>query len=163
MATLRSPQIAQQVAITGSQVSTVVLPNHTAEETGYDRHRFYRVRPLLVAIDISKHRHEVLIAIPGKKRRRRLTIMNTLEDFKRLSAALASYELPVRIGFEATGNYHRALAHHLGRAGFRPEACLLRGLARTREALHNSWDKNDPEGRPGHPAHAGDRRGAVLP
>ena len=26
---------------------------------------------LLVAIDISKHRHEVLIGIPGKMRRRR--------------------------------------------------------------------------------------------
>ena len=37
---------------------------------------------LLVAIDISKHRHEVLIGIPGKKRRRRLTITNTLEDFR---------------------------------------------------------------------------------
>ena len=42
---------------------------------------------LLVAIDISKHRHEVLIGIPGKKRRRRMTIMNTLDDFRRLCAA----------------------------------------------------------------------------
>ena len=38
---------------------------------------------LLVAIDISKHRHEVLIGIQGKKRRRRLTITNTLDDFHR--------------------------------------------------------------------------------
>ena len=38
---------------------------------------------LLVAIDISKHRHEVLICVPGKKRRRRLTITNTLDDFRR--------------------------------------------------------------------------------
>ena len=30
---------------------------------------------LLVSIDISQHRHEVLIGVPGKKRRRRLTIM----------------------------------------------------------------------------------------
>lgn len=45
---------------------------------------------LLVAIDISKHRHEVLIGIPGKKRRRRLTITNTLKDFQRLATALAS-------------------------------------------------------------------------
>jgi len=28
------------------------------------------IATLLVAIDISKHRHEVLIGIPGKKRRR---------------------------------------------------------------------------------------------
>jgi hypothetical protein len=47
----RSPQIAQRVAITGSQVSTVVLLNHTAEETGYDRHPFYRA-------DLAgRHRH----------------------------------------------------------------------------------------------------------
>jgi hypothetical protein len=65
---------------------------------------------VLAAIDISKHRHEVLIGIPGKRRRRRMTITNTLEDFQRLSAALASYDLPVRIGFEVTGNYHRTLA-----------------------------------------------------
>ncbi|SFQ78437.1 hypothetical protein SAMN05421764_1231, partial [Donghicola eburneus] len=43
---------------------------------------------VLVAIDISKHRHEVLIGVPGKKRRRRMTILNTLEDFQRLSGAL---------------------------------------------------------------------------
>ncbi len=100
---------------------------------------------LLVAIDISKHRHEVLICIPGKTRRRRLTILNTLEDFRRLSATLGSYGLPVRIGFEATGNYHRPLAHHLGRAGFELKLVSSVGLARTREALHNSWDKNDPK------------------
>jgi transposase len=100
---------------------------------------------LLVAIDISKHRHEVLIGIPGKKRRRRLTIMNTLEDFQRLTTTLSSYELLVRIGFEATGNYHRPLAHHLGQAGFELKLVSSVGLARTREALHNSWDKNDPK------------------
>ena len=99
---------------------------------------------LLVAIDISKHRHEVLICIPGKTRRR-FTIMNTLEDFQRLSAVLSGYDLPVRIGFEATGNYHRTLAHHLGRAGFELNLVSSVGLARTREALHISWDKNDPK------------------
>jgi len=62
---------------------------------------------LLVAIDISKHRHEVLIGVPGKKRRRRMTVTNTLDDFRRLSAALGSYNLPVRIGFEATGHPSR--------------------------------------------------------
>ena len=100
---------------------------------------------LLVAIDISKHRHEALIGVPGKKRRRRMTIMNTLEDFQRLSAALVNYGLPVRIGFEATGNYHRALTHHLGTAGFDLKLVSSVALARTREALHNSWDKNDPK------------------
>lgn len=41
---------------------------------------------VLVGIDISKHRHEVLIAIPGKTRRRRLTITNSTDDFMRLIA-----------------------------------------------------------------------------
>ena len=100
---------------------------------------------MLVAIDISKHRHEVLIGIPGKKRRRRLTIPNTLDDFERLSSDLASYGLPVRIGFEATGNYHRALGTSSWPAGFELKLVSSVALARTREALHNSWDKNDPK------------------
>ena len=50
-----------------------------------------------------------------------------------------------RFGFEATGNYHRPLAHHLGQAGFDLKLVSSVGLARTREALHNSWDKNDPK------------------
>jgi hypothetical protein len=100
---------------------------------------------LLVAIDISKHRHEVLIGAPGKTRRRRMTITNTLDDFGRLVATLSGYGLPVRIGFEATGNYHRALAHHLGQAGFELKLVSSVGLARTREVLHNRWDKNAPK------------------
>ena len=69
---------------------------------------------VLVGIDISKHRHEVLIGVPGKSRRRRMTVLNTAEDYGRLVAALLEYGLPVTIGFEATGNYHRALMFALG-------------------------------------------------
>lgn len=43
-----------------------------------------QTEPVLVAIDISKARHEVLIAVPDKKRRRRLTVLNQLDDFNRL-------------------------------------------------------------------------------
>jgi len=104
-----------------------------------------QAEPVLVAIDISKARHEVLIAVPGKKRRRRLTVLNQLDDFIRLTAALSEYGHPVRVAFEATGNYHRALAFHLGSAGFEVKLVSSVALARTREALHNSWDKNDPK------------------
>ena len=100
---------------------------------------------VLVGIDISKHRHEVLIAVPGKSRRRRTTVLNTAEDYRRLIAALHEYGLPVTIGFEATGNYHRALMFALGAAGFDLKLVSSVALARTREALHNSWDKNDPK------------------
>ena len=100
---------------------------------------------VLVGVDISKHRHEVLISVPGKQRRRRVTLTNTKADFERLVGVLSGYGLPVRIGFEATGNYHRALAHHLSCAGFELKLVSSVALARTREALHNSWDKNDPK------------------
>lgn len=101
--------------------------------------------PVLVAIDISKARHEVLIAVPGKKRRRRLTVLNQLADFKRFILTLSDYNRPVRVAFEATGNYHRALAYHLAAAGFEMKLVSSVALARTREALNNSWDKNDPK------------------
>ena len=94
---------------------------------------------VLVGIDISKHRHEMLIALPGKTRRRRLTITNSADDFMRLIGILREYGLPVRTGLEATGNYH------LGVAGFDLKLVSSVALARTREALHNSWDKNDPK------------------
>ena len=100
---------------------------------------------VLVAIDISKYRHKGRIGNPGKKRRCRLTITNTLEDFQRLATILASYDLPVRTGFAATGSDHRALAHHLGQTGFELKLVSSVGLVRTREALHNRWDKNDPK------------------
>ncbi len=50
--------------------------------------------PVLVAIDIAKARHEVLIAIPDKKRRRRLTVLNELADFNRLVTALKELRTP---------------------------------------------------------------------
>ena len=89
--------------------------------------------PVLVAIDIAKARHEVLIAVAGKKRRRGLTVFNELADFTRLIATLKDYGHPVRAAFEATGNYHRALAYHLATAGFEVKRLSSVALARTRE------------------------------
>jgi transposase len=100
---------------------------------------------LLVGIDISKNRHEVLIGVPGKARRRRMTVLNTADDYQRLIDVLRGFGSPVVIGFEATGNYHRALMFALGAAGFKLKIVSSVALARTREALHNSWDKNDPK------------------
>jgi transposase len=51
----------------------------------------------------------------------------------------------VVVGFEATGDYHRALAWRLADAGFELRLISSVALARTREALHNGWDKNDPK------------------
>jgi hypothetical protein len=47
--------------------------------------------------------------------------------------------------FVATGDYHRGLAYRLLSAGFELRLVSSVALARTREALHNGWDKNDPK------------------
>ena len=61
------------------------------------------------------------------------------------STVLRALEQPCVIAFEPTGDYHRPLAYVLGQAGF--HLCLVSSIAvaRTREALYNSWDKNDPK------------------
>jgi transposase len=46
----------------------------------------------------------------------------------------------VLVGFEATGNYHRPLTYFLHRQGFELRLIPTLALARTREAMHNSWD-----------------------
>jgi len=58
---------------------------------------------------------------------------------------LRSLECPIIAGFETTGNYHRALVWRLLEAGIELRLISSVALARTREALHNGWDKNDPK------------------
>jgi transposase len=99
----------------------------------------------LVAIDVAKLRNEVLIEVPGAGRRRRLTVPNTRAEHERLMAGLQALGRPVRVGLEPTGHYHRPLAWRLVQAGFEVRLVSSVALARTREALHNGWDKNDPK------------------
>ncbi|MBB3880149.1 IS110 family transposase [Sphingomonas sp. ABOLG] len=98
---------------------------------------------VLVAIDMSKSRQEVLIERPEGGRRRRMTVMATRQDYDGFAEQLAAIGRPIIVGFEATGNYHRTLAHRLLTAGFELRLISSVALARTREALHNGWDKND--------------------
>jgi transposase len=98
-----------------------------------------------VAIDVAKDRHEALIEAPGWRSRKKFRVQNTAEEFRSFAAFLHSLNLPVRVGFEPTGNYHRALAYFLHSEGFQLELISSLALARTREAMHNSWDKNDPK------------------
>jgi transposase len=98
-----------------------------------------------------------LIEAAGWKRRKRLVLVNSAVEFRRLADYLHSLHLPVRIGFEATGNYHRPLAHFLLSEDFHLELIPSLAVARTREAMHNSWDKNDPKDAQGsqHVSHRG--------
>lgn len=100
---------------------------------------------VLVALDIAKARNEVLIEFPDRQRRRKLSIHNTRDDHDRLIGLLAETGKTVVCGFEATGNYHRPIAWRLIQAGFDVRLVSSMAAARTREALHNSWDKNDPK------------------
>ena len=68
---------------------------------------------VLVAIDVAKARNEVLIEIPHRQRRRKLSIRNTRDDHDRLVDLLAEAGKTVICGFEATGNYHRRIAWRL--------------------------------------------------
>jgi transposase len=99
-------------------------------------------RLTLVAIDIAKHYHDdVLIEPPTPKRRFRLRVANSREEFEHLAGYLRGLKCSVVIGFEATGNYHRPLAYFLHRQGFELRLIPTLALARTREAMYNSWDK----------------------
>lgn len=90
-------------------------------------------------------RYEVQIEAPTHNRRRRLSVLNNGVEHDRLIDVLQAIGKPVICAFEATGNYHRPIAWRLAEASFEVGLVSSLALARTREALHNSWDKNDPK------------------
>ena len=121
------------------------LPQLKPEETAsHDLNVFYHAPVVRVGIDIAKLTHQILWELPGGKRRS-LRVANTKTEIDRFVGMLGALGWPCEIAFEATGDYHRPLAYVLGRAGFR--LCLVSSMAvaRPREALYNSWDKNDPK------------------
>src|SRR5262245_42708984 len=96
-----------------------------------------------VAIDIAKASNAVVVETP-EGRLSRFRMANSYADHKKLLELLASQPGVCRVAMETTGVYHRPLAHRLTAAGF--EVWLVSSLAaaRFRDAMFNSWDKNDP-------------------
>jgi Transposase len=86
-----------------------------------------------------------ILLLPGWRSRRRVRVQNAAEDCRSFAAFPTVLGFPVRIGFEPTSNYHRALAYFLHSQGFQLHLISSLALARTREAMHNSWDKDDPK------------------
>src|SRR5215831_14680160 len=80
-----------------------------------------------VAIDIARDRHKVLIEAPEWKNRKKFRVQNAAEEFRAFADFLHSLDGKVRIGFEPTGNYHRALAYFLHSEGFYLPARLFPG------------------------------------
>ena len=100
--------------------------------------------PILVAIDIAKLKHDVLVELPDG-RRKKMVVRNQHSEFRQLAEYLRSLGTECRIAFEPTADYHRCLAYFLGSQGFELRLASSLAVSRTREALHNSWDKNDPK------------------
>lgn len=99
---------------------------------------------VLVAIDVAKKSNSVLVETPDGKRRR-FRVANCRTDHDSLVAWLKGQRRECRVALEPTGNYHRPLAHRLLREGFSVYLVSCVTAARFREAMFNSWDKNDPK------------------
>ena len=98
---------------------------------------------VLVAIDIAKFNHEVLIRHAGAKDKR-LKIPNSLEGYRELLRSLpAPGPHPVICGFEPTADYHRNIAHWLANEGMQMRLVSSLACARAREMIFKSRDKND--------------------
>jgi transposase len=98
----------------------------------------------LVAIDIAKGLNVALVEHPDG-RQQRFRFAHQREDYDRLVSFLHSCSAPCRIAVEPTADYHRTIAYRLVSEGF--DLVLVSSVAgaRLREAVFNSWDKNDPK------------------
>lgn len=97
-----------------------------------------------VAIDVARYWNAVLVETASGKRHR-FKMANCATDFDRLISFLKQLEGGCRVALEPTGDYHRSLAHRLATAGFEVVGVSSVAQSRYREALFNSWDKNDPK------------------
>jgi transposase len=101
-------------------------------------------RCVLVAIDVAKRWNAALIEYPDGKRQR-FQFQHTCDDYDRLIKLLRGSGFACRVAFEPTGDFHRTLAYRLLQEGF--NVCQVSAVAgaRYRDAMFNSWDKNDPK------------------
>ena len=74
-----------------------------------------------------------------------MPIANELSAFEKFATFLATLSKSCEIALEPTGDYHRPIAHFLTRRGHHVQFVSSIACHRTREALYNSWDKNDPK------------------
>jgi transposase len=98
----------------------------------------------LVAIDIAKGVNVALVE-HADGRQQRFRFAHQRADYDRLVAFLHARSGPCRVAIEPTADYHRTLAYRLVCEGF--DVVLVSSIAgaRLREAVFNSWDKNDPK------------------
>ena len=97
-----------------------------------------------IAIDVARYWNAVLIET-ATGNRHRFKMANSAADFDRLVQFVQSLGGRCRAGLEPTGDYHRPIAHRLLQAGVEVVSISSVAQARYREAMFNSWDKNDPK------------------
>lgn len=97
-----------------------------------------------MAIDIAKNWNAALVEHPDG-RHQRFRFQHSADEYDRLVQFLRDTHCVCRIAFEPTGDYHRLLGYRLLHEGF--EVCQISSVAgaRYRDAMFNSWDKNDPK------------------
>ena len=97
-----------------------------------------------VAIDIAKGVNVALVEHSGGQQQR-FRFVHQRDDYDRLVLFLRGCPGPWRIAIEPTADYHRTIAFRLVSEGF--DVVLVSSVAgaRLREAVFNSWDKNDPK------------------
>jgi transposase len=97
-----------------------------------------------VAIDIAKGVNVALVE-HSDGRQQRFRFVHQRDDYDRLVFFLRGCAGPCRIALEPTADYHRTVAYRLVSEGF--DVVLVSSVAgaRLREAIFNSWDKNDPK------------------
>lgn len=99
---------------------------------------------VLAAVDIAKFAQQALIEAPSG-RRAVLSFPNSRSGFEQFARELERHKASIHVAFEATGDYHRNLAAFLCARGITLHLVSSIATHRTREALYNSWDKNDPK------------------
>ncbi|WP_370681983.1 IS110 family transposase [Comamonas sp. GB3 AK4-5] len=97
-----------------------------------------------VAIDVARYWNAVL-AETASGQRHRFRMTNSAADMQRLIDFLLGLGGQSRVALEPTGDYHRPIAHRLLQAGFELVSISSVAQSRFREAMFNSWDKNDPK------------------
>ena len=97
-----------------------------------------------VAIDIAKGVNVALLE-HSDGQQQRFRFVHQRDDYDRLVLFLRGCPGPCRIAIEPTADYHRTIAFRLVSEGF--DVVLVSSVAgaRLREAVFNSWDKNDPK------------------
>ena len=103
-----------------------------------------RKKSLLIAVDIAKYKH-IAMAEFNDGTKSKMTFDNSAQGFALFEERFKIKEHDLQVAIEPTGDYHRSFAHFLIKKNVTLKQVNTLAMARIREALHNSWDKNDPK------------------